>query len=492
MGFHHHGTLATRARHRSTGAEHHGEPAAPRRSTAPRRCSAWSSSRGRRAASPPSSTRRAGPVHDLAAAAGARAQPLVAARPAPAVPRRPAVRADAARHDPLADLAELARPTLEQARPSDRRDRQPRRPARRGVVQVAQVDGRYVLGAMNWVGVDVPAHCSALGKVFYAYGALPAARRATRPPHRRTPVDRARARSRAESSVRAPRLGRRRSTSWSWGWSPSPPRSTATAASSPRLGVSGPTASAQRPRHRPSSATPARQPAAAACRHLLGPPQPRQGRSRMTPDEILKALYDETLVGNAPRVLELTQEGLDTDIDAGDDAVRRADPLARGGRRPVRARRLLRARDADRRPRDERRARPAAPAARQDRRPDRRHVRHGHRQGRRPRHRQEPGQHHARGRRLPRDRPRRAGLAGEVHRGDRASTSPTSSASRRSSPRRCRCSRPTSTRWRRPACATRSIVMVGGAPGHPGVRRRGRRRRLRRRRLRRPSSRPRT
>ncbi|MGH8970476.1 MAG: corrinoid protein [Actinomycetes bacterium] len=31
----------------------------------------------------------------------------------------------------------------------------------------------------------------------------------------------------------------------------------------------------------------------------------------MTPEEILKALYDETLVGNAPRVLELTHTGLD-------------------------------------------------------------------------------------------------------------------------------------------------------------------------------------
>ncbi|MFN0282588.1 MAG: corrinoid protein [Kineosporiaceae bacterium] len=30
----------------------------------------------------------------------------------------------------------------------------------------------------------------------------------------------------------------------------------------------------------------------------------------MTPQDILKALYDETLVGNAPRVLELTAEGL--------------------------------------------------------------------------------------------------------------------------------------------------------------------------------------
>ena len=29
-----------------------------------------------------------------------------------------------------------------------------------------------------------------------------------------------------------------------------------------------------------------------------------------TPDDVLKGLYDETLVGNAPRVLELTEEGL--------------------------------------------------------------------------------------------------------------------------------------------------------------------------------------
>jgi methylmalonyl-CoA mutase cobalamin-binding domain/chain len=31
----------------------------------------------------------------------------------------------------------------------------------------------------------------------------------------------------------------------------------------------------------------------------------------MTPEELLKALYDETLVGNRPRVLELTHQGLD-------------------------------------------------------------------------------------------------------------------------------------------------------------------------------------
>src|SRR5690349_1387765 len=46
--------------------------------------------------------------------------------------------------------------------------------ARRGtVVQIAQVDSAYFLGSRDWVGTDVPAHCSALGKVLYAHGALP-------------------------------------------------------------------------------------------------------------------------------------------------------------------------------------------------------------------------------------------------------------------------------------------------------------------------------
>ena len=35
----------------------------------------------------------------------------------------------------------------------------------------------------------------------------------------------------------------------------------------------------------------------------------------MTPEEILQALYDETLVGNAPRVLDLTNEGLALDME---------------------------------------------------------------------------------------------------------------------------------------------------------------------------------
>lgn len=41
------------------------------------------------------------------------------------------------------------------------------------VVQVSQIDSTYMLGAMNWVGLDVPPHSSALGKVMYAFGSLP-------------------------------------------------------------------------------------------------------------------------------------------------------------------------------------------------------------------------------------------------------------------------------------------------------------------------------
>ncbi|WP_193605351.1 IclR family transcriptional regulator [Nocardioides dongkuii] len=40
------------------------------------------------------------------------------------------------------------------------------------VVHVDQVDARYVLGSVSWVGVDVPSHCSSLGKVLLAWGAV--------------------------------------------------------------------------------------------------------------------------------------------------------------------------------------------------------------------------------------------------------------------------------------------------------------------------------
>jgi IclR family transcriptional regulator, acetate operon repressor len=41
------------------------------------------------------------------------------------------------------------------------------------VQQIAQVDSRYMIGGTNWVGLAVPLHCSALGKVLLAFGAAP-------------------------------------------------------------------------------------------------------------------------------------------------------------------------------------------------------------------------------------------------------------------------------------------------------------------------------
>ena len=39
------------------------------------------------------------------------------------------------------------------------------------VEQVAQVDSTYLIGGTNWVGLSVPLHCAALGKVLLAWGA---------------------------------------------------------------------------------------------------------------------------------------------------------------------------------------------------------------------------------------------------------------------------------------------------------------------------------
>lgn len=45
------------------------------------------------------------------------------------------------------------------------------------VVQIDQVDPRFMLGAVNWVDREVPLHCSALGKALLAHGvAVPAGR----------------------------------------------------------------------------------------------------------------------------------------------------------------------------------------------------------------------------------------------------------------------------------------------------------------------------
>jgi IclR family acetate operon transcriptional repressor len=71
------------------------------------------------------------------------------------------------------DLVELATPTLERIGARTGETVNLAVPRADAVVQVAQVDSVHLLGTTNWVGVSVPAHCSALGKVFYAYRTLP-------------------------------------------------------------------------------------------------------------------------------------------------------------------------------------------------------------------------------------------------------------------------------------------------------------------------------
>ena len=79
----------------------------------------------------------------------------------------------AARHDPWDELVRLARPVMQRIGADTgetvhlsvaRGDR---------VVQVAQIDSTYLLGTRDWTEIEVPAHCSALGKVLLAWGALP-------------------------------------------------------------------------------------------------------------------------------------------------------------------------------------------------------------------------------------------------------------------------------------------------------------------------------
>jgi len=79
----------------------------------------------------------------------------------------------AARHDPWAEVVRLVEPVLERIGGVVRESvflTIPR--GRDNTVQIAQVDASYVLGARDWVGVDVPPHCTAAGKVLYAFDCL--------------------------------------------------------------------------------------------------------------------------------------------------------------------------------------------------------------------------------------------------------------------------------------------------------------------------------
>ena len=79
----------------------------------------------------------------------------------------------AARHDRVAALLSAAEPALE--RIGEDTGETVNLAVARGnsVAHVAQIDTPHVIGAMNWIDVEVPPHCSAMGKAMYAFGALP-------------------------------------------------------------------------------------------------------------------------------------------------------------------------------------------------------------------------------------------------------------------------------------------------------------------------------
>ena len=79
----------------------------------------------------------------------------------------------AAIHDPWPQVARLARPVLEVV--GQRTGETVHLGVARGldVVHIGQVESTFLLSARDWNQVDVPPHCSSLGKVLYAYGVLP-------------------------------------------------------------------------------------------------------------------------------------------------------------------------------------------------------------------------------------------------------------------------------------------------------------------------------
>ena len=79
----------------------------------------------------------------------------------------------AARHDPWEEMVRVAAPFLERLRDRTGETANLGVPQGSAVLHVAQVDSAYLLATRDWTQVQVPEHCSSLGKVLYAYGCLP-------------------------------------------------------------------------------------------------------------------------------------------------------------------------------------------------------------------------------------------------------------------------------------------------------------------------------
>ncbi|HZU40499.1 MAG TPA: IclR family transcriptional regulator [Solirubrobacteraceae bacterium] len=69
------------------------------------------------------------------------------------------------------DLVELAQPSLRRLAQESGETANLFVPRPAGIDALAQVDGRHLLGATNWMGRELGLHCTAAGKVFLAFGA---------------------------------------------------------------------------------------------------------------------------------------------------------------------------------------------------------------------------------------------------------------------------------------------------------------------------------
>lgn len=79
----------------------------------------------------------------------------------------------ASRHDPFDELARVAQPVLRHLGEVTGETVNIGVPRGDRVVHIAQVDSRYLLGTRDWTQLEVPPHASSLGKVLYAFEALP-------------------------------------------------------------------------------------------------------------------------------------------------------------------------------------------------------------------------------------------------------------------------------------------------------------------------------
>ena len=71
------------------------------------------------------------------------------------------------------NVVELARPSLDALAEASGETINLAVPASQGVEHVAQVDSRHFLGTGQWLGRTVDYHCTAVGKVFMAFGRAP-------------------------------------------------------------------------------------------------------------------------------------------------------------------------------------------------------------------------------------------------------------------------------------------------------------------------------